>query len=53
MLKEPNIADKRPNLYLLGFMGTGKSSVGRRVAAALGLDSVSYTHLALPTILRV
>lgn len=38
MLKEPNIADKRPNLYLLGFMGTGKSSVGRRVAASLGLD---------------
>ncbi len=26
-----------PNLYLLGFMGTGKSSVGRKIAARLGM----------------
>lgn len=30
-------AIERPNLYLLGFMGTGKSTVGRKVAAKLGL----------------
>ncbi|HAL92954.1 MAG TPA: shikimate kinase [Verrucomicrobia bacterium] len=28
--------DKRDNLVLLGFMGTGKSAVGRRVAALAG-----------------
>lgn len=28
--------DKRNNLVLLGFMGTGKSAVGRRVAALAG-----------------
>ena len=27
---------RRPNLVLLGFMGTGKSAVGRRLAAATG-----------------
>ncbi len=26
-----------PNLYLVGFMGTGKSSIGRRLAARFGL----------------
>lgn len=29
---------RRPNLYLVGFMGTGKSSVGRAVAELLGMD---------------
>ncbi len=33
-------ATKTPNLYLVGFMGTGKSVVGRRVA-----DLLSYTFL--------
>lgn len=30
-------SDSRPNLYLVGFMGTGKSAVGRRVAYRLKL----------------
>jgi shikimate kinase len=30
----------QPNLYLVGFMGTGKSAVGRRVARQLGFDFV-------------
>lgn len=29
--------DMRPNLYLTGFMGTGKSAVGRLLAESLGL----------------
>lgn len=32
-LNSPNL----PNLYLLGFMGTGKSVLGRRLSARLGL----------------
>lgn len=28
--------NKQPNLYLIGFMGVGKSALGRRVARALG-----------------
>ena len=31
-----NICSNKPNLYLVGFMGTGKSAVGRRVAEKLG-----------------
>jgi shikimate kinase len=31
-----NICSNEPNLYLVGFMGTGKSTVGRRVAEKLG-----------------
>lgn len=28
----------KPNLYLLGFMGTGKSALGKKVAVKLGLN---------------
>ena len=41
-MKRERKAEDCPNLYLLGFMGTGKSSIGRKVAARLGfrfLDS--------------
>ena len=31
---------ERPNLYLVGFMGTGKSAVGRRIAHQLGMRFV-------------
>lgn len=31
---------RKPNLYLTGFMGTGKSSVGRLAAQRLGLEFV-------------
>ena len=37
MTRNPKRAASYPNLYLLGFMGTGKSSVGRRIAARLGM----------------
>lgn len=30
-------AEARPNLYLIGFMGVGKTAVGRAVARALGM----------------
>lgn len=34
----PQSSDKKfsPNLYLLGFMGTGKSALGKRLAKRLG-----------------
>ena len=35
--KSQGMVSQRPNIYLLGFMGTGKSSVGRRLAAKLKL----------------
>lgn len=34
----------KPNLYLVGFMGTGKSTVGRQVAQRMGLDFVDSDH---------
>lgn len=33
----PNLPPDAPNLYLVGFMGTGKSVVGQKVAASLNL----------------
>jgi shikimate kinase len=35
-----NICSNKPNLYLVGFMGTGKSAVGRRVAEKLGFHFI-------------
>ena len=35
-----NICSDKPNLYLVGFMGTGKSAVGRRVAEKLGFHFI-------------
>ena len=32
------------NLYLVGFMGTGKSTVGRAVARKLGFAAVDSDH---------
>jgi shikimate kinase len=37
MTSPENIGSNKCNLYLVGFMGTGKSAVGRRVAEKLGL----------------
>ena len=36
----PSPASQAPNLVLTGFMGTGKTTVGRLVAARLGLELV-------------
>jgi len=36
--------ESRPNLYLVGFMGTGKSAVGRAVAQKLGFAFVDSDH---------
>ncbi len=38
--KFPDPADKRSPIVLVGMMGVGKSTVGRRLAARLGLDFV-------------
>ena len=32
------VSNNRQNLYLVGFMGVGKSSIGSRVAKALGME---------------
>lgn len=34
----------KPNLYLVGFMGTGKSTVGRQVAQRLGMAFIDSDH---------
>ena len=34
----------KPNLYLVGFMGVGKSSIGRRVAKVLGFKFIDSDH---------
>lgn len=39
MSENPEESEK-PNLYLVGFMGTGKTTLGRRVARALGYEFV-------------
>lgn len=36
--------DFKPNLYLVGFMGTGKSTVGRLVAQRMGLEFIDSDH---------
>ena len=45
-------------VFLVGFMGSGKNTVGQELACRLGWDfvdldaqvePVSYTHLTLPT----
>lgn len=35
---------EQSNLYIVGFMGTGKSSVGRSVAERLGMISIDSDH---------
>jgi shikimate kinase len=35
----------KPNIVLMGFMGTGKTSVGRKLASALGLKFVDMDHI--------
>ena len=37
-------SNEKLNLYLVGFMGTGKSTVGRQVAQRLGLQFVDSDH---------
>ena len=36
--------EAKPNLYLVGFMGTGKSAVGRAVAQKLGYAFIDSDH---------
>lgn len=36
---------RRPNLYLVGFTGTGKSTVGRQAARELGFEFVDSDHV--------
>lgn len=35
---------RKPNLYLVGFMGVGKSAIGRRVARELGYRFIDSDH---------
>lgn len=39
-LRQKRSGRARPNLYLVGFMGTGKSTMGRGAAAALGYQFI-------------
>lgn len=39
-LRQKRSGRARPNLYLVGFMGTGKSTMGRGAAAALGFQFI-------------
>ena len=43
---------ERP-LLVKGEPGTGKTELARQVATSLGMETVSYTHLTLPTICSV
>lgn len=45
MSADPKRAERRPNIVLTGFMGTGKSTVGRRLAARLGRAFVDTDEL--------
>jgi len=38
-------AQSKPNLYLVGFMGVGKSAIGRRVARELGFRFIDSDHV--------
>lgn len=38
------INSKKPNLYIVGFMGVGKSASGRKVARALGYRFIDSDH---------
>lgn len=44
----PEVSEKgtkpKPNLYLVGFMGVGKSAIGRRVARELGYKFIDSDH---------
>ena len=34
----------KPNLYLVGFMGVGKSALGRKAARELGMRFIDSDH---------
>ena len=42
MKKKPQ--SEKPNLYLVGFMGVGKSAIGRKVAKELGFKFIDSDH---------
>ena len=42
MKKQPQ--SEKPNLYLVGFMGVGKSAIGRKVAKELGFQFIDSDH---------
>ena len=41
------------NIVLIGLSGSGKTAFSKRLAARYGLTPVSYTHLTLPTRIKV
>jgi shikimate kinase len=43
-MREIQTDASNPNLYLLGFMGTGKSVLGKRVASRLGYRYIDSDH---------
>lgn len=47
LFHNPNVKEQqkaKPNLYLVGFMGVGKSAIGRRVAKELGFRFIDSDH---------
>lgn len=39
------INSQKPNLYIVGFMGVGKSAIGRKVARELGYKFIDSDHM--------
>ena len=37
------------HIVVMGVSGSGKTTVGEALSPLVGLESVSYTHLTLPT----
>ena len=50
--ESPGVLPRRKNVVLIGLMGSGKSTVGRMVAAKLGFQFVDTDHLIVETAKR-
>ena len=52
--KAPDIKELKPRILVLGVGGAGGNAINEMIDAGMqGVESVSYTHLTLPTIVRV
>ena len=52
--KAPDIKELKPRILVLGIGGAGGNAINGMIESGLqGVESVSYTHLTLPTICSV